>query len=96
LHKLSGIKKEDMQAVIVGFTNSGKSSLLKILTNAEPEIASYKFTTKHSIIGMMPYLETLIQLIEIPAIDSEYYDKGIVHRKDPPADSYEKRLLICI
>ena len=36
-----GIKKEEMQAVIVGFTNSGKSSLLSSLANAAPEISSY-------------------------------------------------------
>jgi len=42
-----------MQAVIIGFTNSGKSSLLKNLTNAEPEIANYEFTTKKPIIGIL-------------------------------------------
>jgi uncharacterized protein len=41
-----GIKKEDMQAVIVGKTKSGKSSLISLITNAKPEIANYDFTTK--------------------------------------------------
>lgn len=77
-----GIKKEDMQSVIVGFTNSGKSSLINLLTHASPEIANYDFTTKHSIIGMMPYSGTNIQLIETPAIESEYYDKGLVNTAD--------------
>lgn len=77
-----GIKKEDMQAVIVGKTNSGKSSLLKILTNAEPKISEQKFTTTSPIIGMMPYATTSIQLIEIPAMNSEYYDKGLVYTAD--------------
>lgn len=77
-----GIKKEDMQAVIIGFTNSGKSSLLTLLTNTKPEIASYNFTTKTPIVGMLNYQGCQIQLIEIPAIASEYYDKGIVHTAD--------------
>jgi len=77
-----GIKKEDMQAVIVGFTNSGKSSFLSALTNASPEIAPYDFTTKHPLIGMMPFQNTNIQVIEIPAIDSEYYDRGLVNTAD--------------
>ncbi len=77
-----GIKKEDMQAVIVGFTNTGKSSLLSTLTNAEPEIASYEFTTKTPVIGMTPFSGTKIQLIEIPAFESEYYDKGTVNTAD--------------
>jgi len=41
-----GIRKADLQAVIVGFANSGKSSILKSLTNANPEISEFPFTTK--------------------------------------------------
>ncbi|MFA5953680.1 MAG: GTPase [Candidatus Pacearchaeota archaeon] len=78
----TGIKKLDMQAVIVGKTNSGKSSLLKILTNAQPKISDNKFATKQPLIGMMPYLDTQIQIIEIPAIESEEYDKGVVYTAD--------------
>ncbi len=77
----TGIKKEDMQAVIVGKKNSGKSSLLKLLTNAQPKISSI-FTTTESQVGMMNYATTKIQLIEIPSIDSEFYDKGIVYTAD--------------
>lgn len=80
--KKQGIRKEDMQAVIVGFTNTGKSSLLNLLTNAKPKIADYDFTTKKPIIGIMGYEGTQIQLIEIPAFDSEYYDKGLVNTAD--------------
>jgi len=78
----TGIKKEDMQVVIIGKTNSGKSSLLKLLTNASPEISPVEFATKSPIIGMMPYAGTQIQLIENPAVDSEYYDRGISHTAD--------------
>ncbi len=77
-----GIKKEDMQAVIVGFTNSGKSSLLSILTNAKPEISEFEFTTQNPAIGMMSYQGASIQIIEIPAIESKDYDKGIVYGTD--------------
>jgi len=82
--KFSGesIKKEDMQAVIIGKTNSGKSSLISLLTNTRPEIAFYPFTTKKPIVGMMPFQGAQIQLIEIPAIGSEYYDRGAVNTAD--------------
>ncbi|MEK6926578.1 MAG: GTPase [Nanoarchaeota archaeon] len=80
--KKQGIKKEDMQAVIVGLTNSGKSSLLNILTNTSPEIAFYELTTKKPLVGMMPYAGMQIQIIEIPALKSEYYDKGLVNSAD--------------
>jgi hypothetical protein len=77
-----GIKKEDMQVVIVGFSNSGKSSLIKNLTNTDPKISEIRFTTLSPLVGMMNYATTQIQIIEIPAIDSEYYDKGIVNTSD--------------
>ncbi len=77
-----GIKKEDMQAVIVGQTKSGKSSLISLLTNAKPKISDYDFTTKTPTIGMMDYNGVGIQLVEVPAIESEYYDRGIVNSAD--------------
>ncbi len=77
-----GIRKEDMQAVIIGKTNSGKSSLLNLLTNAEPKISETHFRTKEPQIGIMNFANTNIQLIEIPAIESEYYEKSIVHTAD--------------
>ena len=77
-----GIKKHEMQAVIIGKTNSGKSSLLKLLTNAKPKTSHIKFTTNHPEIGMMSYATTQIQIIENPAIDSSLYDKGLTNSAD--------------
>jgi len=77
-----GIKKEDMQAVILGKTNSGKSSLLKALTNASPRISQNKFTTNAPVVGMMPYKGTQIQLIENPAVEGEHLDKSLLHSAD--------------
>jgi len=78
----SGIKKEELQAVIIGFTNAGKSSLLNALTNASPEITPYDFTTKYPLVGITDYLGTKIQIIEVPAFNSEYYDKGLANTAD--------------
>lgn len=77
-----GIKKEDMQAAIIGMTKTGKSSLISLLTNAKPEIADYGFTTKFPVVGIMNHNGVGIQLIEVPAIESEYYDRGIVNSAD--------------
>lgn len=77
-----GIKKEDMQIVIVGKTNSGKSSLLNALTNAGSKISYASFSTSSPKIGMMYSDGTGIQIIENPAIESEYYDRGITHTTD--------------
>lgn len=56
------------QVVIVGPPNSGKSSLLKCLTNAKPEIAPYPFTTQTPQVGMMEYEDIKIQLVDTPPI----------------------------
>tara|TARA_Y100000310_G_scaffold342733_1_gene447140 strand:+ start:1616 stop:2536 length:921 start_codon:yes stop_codon:yes gene_type:complete len=80
-----GIKKEDMQAVIVGFTNTGKSSLLSTLTNANPRITSEEeiFSTRNPEVGMINYPSGVqVQLIEIPSFESEYYDKSLVNTAD--------------
>jgi ribosome-interacting GTPase 1 len=77
-----GIKKEDLQVVIIGNTNTGKSTLLDLLTNAEPKISQFQFTTIHPIIGMMNYETINMQIIENPSIDSDYYDKGLTNSAD--------------
>lgn len=78
----TGIKKEDMQAVVIGKTNSGKSSLLNSLTNAKSGISPAAFSTTFPKIGMMDYFGAKIQIIENPAIGSEYYDRGVTHTTD--------------
>ncbi|MDD5192218.1 MAG: 50S ribosome-binding GTPase [Candidatus Nanoarchaeia archaeon] len=78
----SGIKKGEMQAVLVGLTNSGKSSILKILTNTQPKIASYGFTTTSPEIGILNYANCNIQIVDLPPIASESFDKGIVNSAD--------------
>ena len=77
-----GIKKGELQAVLVSLTNSGKSSILKSLTNASPKIASYGFTTIKPEIGILNYESCNIQIIDLPPIASEYFDRGIVNNAD--------------
>jgi hypothetical protein len=77
-----GIRKGDMQAIIVGKTNSGKSTLLKNLTNAEPKISSTKFTTNEPTVGIMDYNNAQVQIIEIPAIEGDHFDKSLAHTAD--------------
>jgi len=69
------------QVCIIGLTNSGKSSLLKALTGKDVEIADYPYTTKDPTVGMMPFGNVQIQLIEIPStFDSE--SMSLLHNCD--------------
>lgn len=52
----------------VGFPNAGKSSLLKALTNADPKVAAYPFTTKIPNLGMLRIADKEVILADIPGI----------------------------
>ncbi len=52
----------------VGFPNAGKSSLLKMLTNADPQVAAYAFTTKIPNLGVMRIHDKDVILADIPGI----------------------------
>ena len=62
------------QAVLVGLANSGKSSLLASLTNAEPVIAVYPMSTITPLPGMMPFEDIQVQLVDLPPIGNESTD----------------------
>ncbi|MCH8945379.1 MAG: 50S ribosome-binding GTPase [Nanoarchaeota archaeon] len=77
-----GIKKEGVQTIILGKTNVGKSSLITLLTNVHTKISEFNFATKKPVVGMLKYKGIEFQLIENPAIESEYYDRGLTHTAD--------------
>lgn len=62
------------QIVLLGGPNSGKSSLLKKFTKANPEVAPYPFTTREPIPGMMEFEDVRIQLIDLPPITSDFFE----------------------
>jgi ribosome-interacting GTPase 1 len=56
------------QVAVVGPTNVGRSSLLRAVTNAQVEVASYPFSTRVPTPGMLPYQDIQLQLVEVPPI----------------------------
>jgi uncharacterized protein len=67
------------RAILLGAPNSGKSQLLASLTNAQPEVAPYPFTTQVPLPGMMSFEDCWFQLIDLPPIAAE----------QPPRDTLE-------
>jgi ribosome-interacting GTPase 1 len=67
-------KQGASQVAIVGFANSGKSSILKSLTNATPIIADYPVSTILPLSGMMPFEDIQFQLVDLPPIGNESTD----------------------
>lgn len=62
------------QAVLMGFANSGKSSLLQCLTNARPVIADYPMSTVMPLSGMMPFEDIQFQIVDLPPVGNEATD----------------------
>ena len=53
---------------IIGLPNAGKSSLLAAITNANPKIANYQFTTLNPNLGVASYDDNEITLADIPGL----------------------------
>ncbi|MDO8508387.1 MAG: GTPase [Nanoarchaeota archaeon] len=77
-----GIRKEGFQCILLGLPNSGKSSLLTKLTNAQPKISPYPFTTYQPELGTMDHYGVKAQIIDLPSIGSENLDQGLINTAD--------------
>jgi hypothetical protein len=69
MHKIE--KSGAGQIVLVGPPNAGKSSLVKALTGADPEVADYPFTTRSPAPYMMPFENVKVQLVDTPPVTGE-------------------------
>jgi ribosome-interacting GTPase 1 len=62
------------QIAVIGGPNTGKSSIIKELTNANPDIGDYPFTTRLPSPAMMPYENIQIQLVDMPPITEDFFE----------------------
>ncbi|NPV30691.1 MAG: TGS domain-containing protein [Firmicutes bacterium] len=67
------------QAVLVGFPNTGKSSLVGALTKAKVCVADYPFSTTVPVAGMMPFEDVSVQLVDTPPITGDEAAPGLVN-----------------
>ena len=73
------------QIALAGLPNAGKSSLLKVLTHANPVIADYPVSTVMPLSGMMPFEDVQFQLVDLPPVGNESTDgwvSGILRTAD--------------
>ena len=66
LRSMPDIKEGCYNIALFGFPNAGKSTILSKLTKANPEIASYAFTTKRINLGYTKFRNITLQLMDTP------------------------------
>jgi nucleolar GTP-binding protein len=95
LSKLPGIAPNSPTIVCAGFPNVGKSTLVKAVSTAEPEIAYYPFTTRSVIIGHLRVDNHSVQIVDTPGIlDRPMAQRNEIEREAIAALKYLAHVII--
>ncbi len=87
MRKLPDINPSLPTVVIAGYPNVGKSELVRKLSTARPEIASYPFTTKGIFVGYFENKDGKIQFVDTP---------GLLDRPLEKRNSIEKQAILAL
>ncbi len=75
----SAIEREGAgRLVVVGMPNVGKSSLVRAVTNATPEVADFPHSTWRPVPGMMPFENIQIQIVDTPPLNPDYNEPWLI------------------
>lgn len=73
--------------IVSGIPNAGKSTFVKTISSADPEVAPYPFTTQEIIVGHVMLGVHKLQVIDTP---------GIIERPDEKRNPIERRALAAL
>ncbi len=75
-----GIKKADIQCVLAGFPNTGKSTIFNILTKQKAKTSPHPFTTYQPQLGTFYFEDAQIQIIDQQSFPN--HDKSLINSTD--------------
>jgi len=75
-----GIRKADIQVVLAGFPNAGKSTLFNTLTELKAKVSPHPFTTSKPQLGTFKFEDAQIQIVDIPSFPN--HDKSLINSTD--------------
>ena len=83
LRKLPHVNEDEFTVVVAGYPNIGKSSFIRLVSTAEPEIAAYPFTTKGIIVGHRDIEKReRIQFIDTPGVlERPVEERNLIERQ---------------
>ncbi|MCQ2079342.1 MAG: 50S ribosome-binding GTPase [archaeon] len=97
LRELPTIDPRIPTAVVAGFPNVGKSSLVTFISTAAPEIAPYPFTTKGITIGHIEDEWRKFQIVDTPGLlDRDFEDRNDIEKQAVLALRYLTDIMIFI
>lgn len=85
--RFPSIDKSNFTIVVAGQPNVGKSTFVKAVSTAQPEIADYPFTTRKILVGHFDYKGGRIQVIDTP---------GLLDRKPDLRNKIELQAIIAL
>ncbi len=95
LRRFPDLKPDLYTIAIAGYPNVGKSSLLRALTTAKPEVRDYAFTTKSLNLGYFTIDGEKVQVIDTPgAFDREIRDMNPIEKQAYLAIRHAAHLVI--
>jgi nucleolar GTP-binding protein len=76
------VLRDEFTVVVAGYPNVGKSSFIRLVSTAEPEVASYPFTTKGIIVGHRKMGRSGVQFVDTPGLlDRPPEDRSPIERQ---------------
>jgi nucleolar GTP-binding protein len=82
LRKLPSIDPRAFTVVVAGAPNVGKSSFVRCVSTAKPEVAEYPFTTKQIHVGHVRLRDDVVQVIDTPGLlDRPLSERNTIERQ---------------